>query len=132
MDFLTGYIQGSIYGKMLENKDHYSASYQVNKLPAGTRLKLRFGMIKNALLHKSVPLIDVDLMVFNHERRVRSGEHYDCIYTDEIVKCFPKAVVFERPYKQQHLRPVNTDNLVYTDRIEVLATISLLFHKNVF
>ena len=54
-------------------------------------------MIQNALLHKSVPLIDVDLMVFNHERRVRSGEHYDCIYTDEIVKCFPKAVVFERP-----------------------------------
>ena len=123
------YFREAFMAKMLENKDHYSASYQVNKLPAGTRLKLRFGMIKNALLHKSVPLIDVDLMVFNHERRVRSGEHYDCIYTDEIVKCFPKAVVFERPYKQQHLRPVNTDNLVYTDRIEVLATISLLFHK---
>lgn len=123
------YHREAFMAKMLENKDHYGASYQVNRLPAGTRLKLRLGMIKNALFHKSVPLINADLMIFNHERRVRNGERYDCIYTDEIAKCFPNVVVFERPYKQQHLRPVNTDNLVYTDRIEVLATVSLLFHK---
>lgn len=115
--------------KMLENKDHYGASYQVGGLSAWARLKLRCGMMKNAVFHKSVPLINADLMVFNHERRVRSGDRFDCIYTDEIAKCFSNVVVFERPYKQQHLRPVGTDNLVYTDRIEVLATISLLFHK---
>lgn len=123
------YYREAFMEKMLENKNHYDASYQVNRLPAGTRLKLRCGMIINAIFLKSVPAINVDLMVFNHERRVRNGEHYDCIYTDEIVKCFQNVVVYERPYKQQHLRPVKTSNLIYTDRIEVLATVSLLFHK---
>lgn len=115
--------------KMLENKNHYGASYQLNQLSAWGKFKLRCTMIKNAVFYNRVPLVNADLMVFNHERRVRYGEIYECIYTDEIVKCFPNVVVFERPYQQQHLRPVNTDHLVYTDRIEVLATFYLLFHK---
>lgn len=123
------YHREAFMARMLENKDHYGASYQVNGLSVWERLKLRCGMIKNAVFHKSVPLVNADLMVFNHERRVRNKERFDCIYTDEIVKCFSNVVVFERPYKQRHLRPVATDNLVYTDRIEVLATVSLLFHK---
>lgn len=114
---------------LLQNKGHFGALHQGAPLSAWTRLKLRCGMIKNAVFHSSVPLLETDLMVFNHERRVWNGEKNECIYTDEIIKCYSNVVVFERPYMQRHLRPVGTDNLVYTDRIEVLATLSLLFHK---
>ncbi len=126
------YHREAFMAKMLQNKDHYGASYQSGQLSAWGKFKLRLNMIKNAVFHNSVPLINADLMVFNHERRVRYGEVYECIYTDEIVKSFPNVVVFERPYQQQHLQPAATDNLVYTDRIEVLATFYLLFHKLVF
>lgn len=117
--------------KLLQNKNHFGDLHQGNRLSAWTRLRLRCGMIKNALFHSRVPLLNADLMVFNHERRVWNGESNECIYTDAIAKCFPNVVVFERPYKQKHIRPVCTDNLVYTDKIEVLATIFLLFHKTV-
>lgn len=115
--------------KMLQNKDHYGASFQTDQLSMWDKFKLRCNMIKNAVFHNSVPLVNADLMVFNHERRVWNGKTNECIYTDEIIKCFPNVVVFERPYLQNHLRPVETDNLIYTDRIEVLATMYLLFYK---
>lgn len=123
------YHREAFMEKLLQNKNHFGDLHQGGQLSAWTKLKLRCGMIKNAVFHSNVPVIHAELMVFNHERRVRNGECYDCIYTDEIVKCFPNVVVFERPYLQRHFRPVATDNLVYTDRIEILATISLLFHK---
>lgn len=123
------YHREAFMEKLMQNKGHYGDLHQRGRLSAWTKLKLRCGMIKNAVFHNRVPLIRAELMVFNHERRVRNGEYYDCIYTDEIAKTFQNVVVFERPYMQKHLRPVSTDNLVYTDRIEVLATISLLFHK---
>lgn len=117
--------------KLLQNKNHYSALHQGKYISAWKKLKLRCGMIINAVFHNSVSLVNAELMVFNHERRVWNGETNECIYTDEIIKSFSSAVVFERPYLQKHLRPVGTDNLVYTDRIEILATLSLLFHKTI-
>lgn len=115
--------------KMLLNKKRYGEMYQPKQLSSWRKLKLRCGMIKNAVLYNRAPLMNADLMVFNHERRVWNGETNECIYTDEIIRCFPNVVVFERPYHQQHYRPVNTGNLIYTDRIEVLATFYLVFHK---
>lgn len=115
--------------KLLQNRGHYGDLHQTSCLSAWAKFKLRCGMIKNAVLHHSAPVVNASLMVFNHERRVWNGEYNECIYTDEVIRCFPNVVVFERPYQQQHLKPVNTDNLVYTDRIEVLATFYLLFYK---
>lgn len=123
------FYREAFMAKMLQSKDHYGTSYQLRHLSAWGKCRLRCGMIKNAVFHNRAPLINADLMVFNHERRVRCGEIYKCIYTDEIVKYFPNAVVFERPYQQHHLKPTETDNLIYTDRIEVLATLYLVFHK---
>lgn len=123
------YHREAFMEKLLQNKDHFGDLHRGEQVSAWTKLKLRCGMIKNTVFHNSVPVVNAELMVFNHERRVWNGSSHECIYTDEIVKCFANSVVFERPYLQKHLRPVCTDNLVYTDRIEVLATISLMVHK---
>lgn len=95
--------------------------------------KARFGTIKYALLFGRVPKGKRDMLVLNAERRVWEDDHYECIYTDRIAAKYPDSVVLERPYFQKHFRPVKTQNLVYTDPVEIKTMVHWysrqLFHK---
>ena len=58
-----------------------------------------------------------DVLIFNHQRRVKQGNYYKCIYTDEWLKGFNRSYyVYELPYTQKfHFKPVKTKNLRYID-----------------
>lgn len=83
------------------------------------QMKARLGTVKYALLFGRIPRRKHDVLILNAERRVWSGDCYECIYTDRIAAEYPDSIVLERPYFQKHFRPVKTENLVYTDLIEI-------------
>lgn len=120
------YHREELMEELLRRKNHYGLESGQSGTSIITKCKLRCKMILNALLHDKAALKNADLLVFNHERRVWNGTVYECIYTDEIVKLFPKTVVMERPpHQQSHYKPVNTSNLVYTDKIEIVTMLHL-------
>lgn len=59
-----------------------------------------------------------DVLIINHERRMKEGEYYRCIYTDEWLKKFNASYyVFEHAYSGLiHFKPVLTKNLRYIDK----------------
>lgn len=118
--------------ELLRRKNHYGLEGGQSIKSKIVQCKLRCQMVCNALFHNKVFAKNVDLMVFNHERRAWNGTVYECIYTDELIRLFPETVVVERPYQQSHLRPVDTRNLIYTDRIEILSMLSLYCSQYLF
>lgn len=74
---------------------------------------------------------NVDLCIMNHERRIKEGENYNCMYTEEIAERFPENVVLERPYQFGHLRPVRTKNLIYTDYIAIKGNLYYELHMHI-
>lgn len=108
--------------------------YVYPKRSAWQHLKTRAESVKSALMFSRLPKGQHDVLIFNHERRVWLEDHYECIYTDQIAAMYSDSVVLERPYFQQHYRPVTTRNLVYTDNLEIKVALALysqrLLHKN--
>lgn len=91
-----------------------------------TMLYLKLHMMWNALVHSHINYRNNDILVLNHERRVWIDNHYECIYTDSIIRNFENYTVLERPHHQRHYSPVETKHLVYTDWIEVKKTLYYL------
>jgi hypothetical protein len=75
---------------------------------------------------------NADVLFFNHERRVKQGKYYNCVYTEELNKYYPNSVTFEIPYMEKHLRPVNTHDLVYLDTYNTCANIAYRFYNGIF
>lgn len=69
-----------------------------------------------------------DFIFLSHERRIKTGNYFECIYTDELVKKYNNSVVLERSYQGQHLAPVQTDNIYYTDMLSIKAELFYLLH----
>lgn len=82
------------------------------------------------LTHPSVRrLHQADICFINHSRRVKNQDIYECIYTDKLVKeYYPDCVVLEKPFQMQHLRPVDTPDLYYTDIISIKGNLYYQFH----
>lgn len=68
-----------------------------------------------------------EVFILNHPRRVKQGNYYKCIYTDEWLKKFNRSYyVFELQYADNfHFKPVKTKNLRYIDQMEFMK----LFRK---
>ena len=103
--------------------------YVYPKRSAWQHLKTRVESLKSAVLFGHLPRGRHDVLIFNHERRVWMEDHYECIYTDQIAQLYPDSVVLERPYFQQHYRPVKTGNLVYTDYLEIKVALAIYLHR---
>lgn len=97
------------------------------------QMKARAGTIAYAILFGKIPKGKHTVLILNAERRIWSGDNYECIYTDRIAFEYPDSVVLERPYFQKHFRPVKTRNLVYTDPMEIKAMVCWysqgIFHR---
>lgn len=88
-------------------------NYKLNKILDGLKL-LSYSLLKNPFLAKNC-----DIMVLNHPRRIKSGDYYEDIYTDEIINNLNglSYVVIEKPYLGKHYRPAVTQNIRYMDLI---------------
>lgn len=70
-----------------------------------------------------------DIIFVSHARRIKTGDFYECIYTDELVKKYKNSVVFEQPYDGQHLRPIQIENIYFTDILTTRADFFCRFHR---
>lgn len=59
------------------------------------------------------------ILVFNHPRRVKNGDVYECVYTDDLIEHLDGVRVLEASYQNMHFEPARTKELIYLDRIEI-------------
>lgn len=126
------YFRRNIMWELLKEKRHFGEAHRQAEVSKKQKIKLRVGMIRNALFRHKVDLKDADVLILNHERRVWNGQCYECIYTDMLADRLGRTVTLERPYQQCHFVPVPTNNLIYTDWIEVKSSLLLYLQKFVF
>ena len=67
------------------------------------------------ILHSQFRVKPKDVLIINHQRRMKYGDYYKCVYTDEWLKKFDKSYyVYENPYEEKfYFKPVKTKNLRY-------------------
>jgi len=115
----------SIYNEIIKlNYDIGQAHNSVYKLNFISRQLIRIKQLANAFFHN--PLIGLkhkDILIFNHERRVKVGQTYDCIYTDELASNMTFSnYVFEDSFVGIHEKPTATKNLKYTDYLDLMVS----------
>lgn len=71
-----------------------------------------------------------DILFFAHERRLYNGSYFECIYTDKLAKKYASNIVLERPYRKQHLKPVEIENIYYTDMIGIKGNLYYSYHMH--
>lgn len=112
------YIRKDIYDDIL-NKDNKigQAHTSLRETPYYKRILLKLKQIPNWLLYNPLwNLSEKELLVFNHHRRVKNGEIYDCLYTDELLKVTDKTYyVYEQPILEKHFQPIRTEEIRYLD-----------------
>lgn len=123
------YFRYHLEWKIAASKNSYGEAHIQPHNSLIRQVKLKINMLKNAFLSRKVPRGNHDMLILNHERRIWEDGYYKCIYTDQIASLYPNSVVLERPYCQQHFRPIKTKNIVYTDYIEVKASIHYIYNK---
>lgn len=132
------YMRKAVYDEILNKKmsigkshvSHSSKSYLFRFL---LKLKQIPNWIKknptNFLRNKSI-------LVFNHSRRVKNGDHFECVYTDSLLHSIESSYyVLEHPHLEEHFKPAATDNLRYLDfinfKVALRAGIIKTFKKNI-
>lgn len=93
------------------------------------QLLTRLHMIENAFLHGKKFGRKCDILILNDERRKWTGSCYESVFTDWIAEEYPDSIVLERPYLQQHFHPVRTKRMIYTDYIEIKATVWYVWNQ---
>lgn len=70
-----------------------------------------------------------DIIFVAHPRRIKSGDFYECIYTDKLAEKYESSVVLEQSYHGQHLRPIPIENIYYTDILSTRVDFFYKFHR---
>ena len=127
------YIRFSIYDNEIL-KQKYNLGQGHSNLSGKkflTKVWYKFRKIPNFILKNPLYGLDQkDILVFNHQRRVKNGNYYDCIYIDEILKNIKKTYyVFEEPYSEKHFKPIRTKNIRYFDYINFIISIKIKAFK---
>lgn len=119
--YFWAYTRFNIYMRMEEirNNTKPSKTNKTNKI----KLADLYGIFINCTFHKPLfHLEQKDVLIINHPRRIKNGNYYDCIYTDEIASMLEdNAYTLEFLYGFKHFTPTKTPNLVYMDYIDIGA-----------
>lgn len=123
------YVRAEIYWYIRDRIYRYDAAFPQQRKTFIQKSALRAEMIYNAILRGCKNPGPHDVIVLNSPRKVWADDHYECVYTDVIVKELDSAVVLEGLADQKHYKPVNTPNLFYLDDVEVQAQLRFYFYK---
>lgn len=127
--FFWIYARADIFFYIRDKIHNYDPAFPQRKKSVVEKCKLRAKMLYHALLHGLVNIGRYDVVVLNSPRRVWEGDHYECIYTDDIVRGLKSAAVLEGLFEQKHFRPVKTPDLFYLDGIEMRAQMYYYLYK---
>ena len=76
--------------------------------------ELPFIITKNPFISKHK-----EILITNSGRRVKNGDIYECLYTDDLVsKLDHSYLLLERTYQGSHMKPIKKCNIAYTDYID--------------
>lgn len=70
-----------------------------------------------------------DVLFFAHGRRVKNGDNYECVYTDDLAKLFPNSVSIEKPFQKKHYDAIATEKIYYMDTCLLYSDINYLYVK---
>ena len=135
--YIWNYIRDRVYNNVKMRLDNLSPVYtQSNK-----KRKIYFKWRNFSKYYYWNKLKKVDLLVLTHPRRIKQGNLYYCIYTDYLLKGIEKEYtyrVLEEPFWTNfpasnvgHFYPVPTNNLIYTDFIQLEAEIKRAIFKKI-
>lgn len=126
------YIRFNLYREILKQKENVSEAHTnlLNKSYI-KRVWLKLKQFSNFISKSPIwRLEEKDILVFNHERRVKNGEYYECIYTDTILeKLGHSYLVLEEPILEKHFEPIRTNNIRYLDYLGFRVAIYREFMK---
>jgi len=95
------------------------------------KVLLKFKQIKYFIFNN--PLLSFkqkDILLLNHQRRVKENDYYTCLYTDLLIDQINHSnVVLEEPLLEKHLIPTKHNNIVYTDYINFIVAIKKRLFK---
>lgn len=124
------YIRFNLYMKMEEIKNNPDNT--ISNKPRKLELKDVISLIRNCTWRNPYfRMKNKDILIVNHPRRIKNGDNYECVYTEDIAKIFnDRACTLEFLYGWGHLMPNKTPNIFYMDYIDVFAAIQKVFIKN--
>lgn len=126
-------IRSHIYNEILLKKNNIDNPHPFNKINIISKIKnviikLFRCITKNPFFYNK----KADIVIFNHSRRVKKGNIYECIYTDKWLKELnDNYIVLENEYNGMHYAPVDTSNLYYLDLINVKRAINKIIKRRV-
>lgn len=114
------HIYRNYYQKKPQN-NLVNKPFKKNKMNFFTVIKqLPYFMFKNPLLSKK----HKDILIFNHQRRVKNNGKYYCLYTDLLIPTLNHSnVILEKKYLNHHYKPIPNNNIFYLDYITFMTAI---------
>lgn len=116
-------IRKSVYRKyILEDELHPISSTKKRYLSDLKHIIYQFPhfVFKNPVFIKK----EADVLILNHQRRVKYDNLYYCLYTDSIVEKLKRSnVILEKKYLNHHYKPVPNNNLYYLDYITFMTAV---------
>lgn len=93
------------------------------------KLGLIAGLTYHSVWKRRIPRRHADVLLLDHERRIKNGRYYECAYTERLAEQYADSVTLEKPYEYRHFKPVRNKNILYTDYIAVSANVYYQLHK---
>lgn len=74
---------------------------------------------------------DLVYLFFNHQRRVKEGKFYYCLYTDNIINHLEsdEYLIVEESYEGKHYKPIPNKNIVYVDYLDYYYIVQRMIHN---
>ena len=123
------YIRYKIYGEIAKQK-LYSAdtSHTIWDKSLKDKFKVAFDLLYNSISNNPYGLRPSDILVINHQRRIKENKFFVDQYTDDILKNINfSSAVLEYDFKGRHFKPYVTENIAYADTFELKK----LFYKKI-
>jgi len=93
-----------------------------------------FKQVPNMIFKNPFSGKEADILVFNHERRIKIKDRFYCAYTDLIIDQLSKTssyIIIEEKYKESHYQPIPNDKVLYMDYIDLLILLRVHILKSI-
>ncbi|MGY0372534.1 hypothetical protein [Clostridium sp. JNZ J1-5] len=119
------FIRFKLYQNILKQVNHTGELSSTPQRSKMEKLQVMIDQVYNILFKSPLwGLKPKEVLVLNSPRRLKSGNCYECIYTDDLIKDLDLPYyVLEYPYLGKHFKPVRTKNLLYFDSVSLKRTL---------
>ncbi|WZL73678.1 hypothetical protein QBE52_02780 [Clostridiaceae bacterium 35-E11] len=116
--YFWGYLRFTLYSEILNKKENLQDHRKMV-----SKRDLFKSLFLNIFRHN--PFVgnkNIDLLVLPHNRKIKNGEYFECIYTDPIIRNLEDSeyIVFESAFEGKHYKNLN-NNVRYLDLIDIVG-----------